>query len=225
MATSGLSDGVVVETDWYCYVGQVRTGTESPHGHGTYTCKMSSNKYEGEWKDSRMSGQGLYTWSDGRRYRGGWKDSERSGRGLMWLPRGRVFDGAWAADYPLQGTFMEHDGTLFRATFDGETGILDWGEKELVLVGRIASGRLPPPGRSGGPPPVWDGLAKLEDGTSVGGMFRGLRPYGRATVTELGGEPYMAEYDGERTIAEDPVPIRMQASHSAFMRFLRARSN
>ena len=44
MATPGVSDGVVVETDYYRYVGQVRTGTKTLHGRGTCTWKKDPNK-------------------------------------------------------------------------------------------------------------------------------------------------------------------------------------
>jgi hypothetical protein len=43
----------------------------------------------------------------------------------------------------------------------------------------------------------------------VEGLFCGLRPQGAATLVE-GGVAYAAEYDGARTIAEAPVPVRKQ---------------
>ena len=222
MATPGLSDGVVVETDKCRYVGQVRTGTKTLHGRGTCTWKNNGDKYEGEWKDNKKSGQGVYTRADGARYEGGWKDGGRSGRGVLWLPDERTYDGAWAGGYPLQGTAMEPDGALFRATFDGETDLSEgawlgflklsgWHKAQRVPAGRIVSGR-PPPGGSGGPPLEWEGRVELADGTLIEGVFRGLRPHGPATVTEPGGAAYAAEYDGERTFAEGPVPVRKQAS-------------
>jgi hypothetical protein len=216
MATPGVSDGVVVESDTWRYVGQVRTGTETRHGRGTFTWKKGpykGNKYEGEWKDDKLSGQGVYTWADGRRYEGEYKDGDRSGRGVQWLPDERTYDGAWAGDYPLQGTAMEPDGALSRATFDGETflDVSNWRKAERVPAGRIVSGR-PPPGGSGGPPLEWEGRVELGDGTLIEGVFRGLRPHGQATVTEPGGAAHAAEYDGERTFAEGPVPVRKQAS-------------
>jgi hypothetical protein len=213
MATLGVSDGVVVENDGWRYVGQVRTGTKTRHGRGTCTWKKIGGKYEGEWKDNQRSGQGVLILPDGERYEGGFKDGVRCGKGLLWILGGRAFDGAWEGAYPLQGTTMEPDGTLFRAVFDGETLLDDsnWYEAERVPAGCIVSGR-PPPGGSGRPPPEWEGQVELADGTTIEGVFRGLRPHGRATVTERGGAAYAAEYDGERTFAEGPVPVRKQAS-------------
>ena len=108
-------------------------------------------RYEGEWKDGKRSGQGVYTWADGRRYEWEWKDGWRSGRGVRWLPDERTYDGAWARDRPLQGTAMEPDGALSRATFDGETWIEDgWHKAQRVPAGRIVSGRPPARPRSSG---------------------------------------------------------------------------
>jgi hypothetical protein len=213
MATPGVSDGVVVEDDEWHYVGQVRTGTQTAHGRGTSIWKDNGDMYEGEWKDGKLSGQGVYTWADGRRYEGEYKDGDRSGRGVQWLPDERTYDGAWARNCPLQGTAMEPDGALSRATFDGEMYLnaSNWHKAQRVPAGRIVSGR-PPPGGSGGPPLEWEGRVELGDGTTIAGVFRGLRPHGLAAVTEPGGVAYAAEYDGERTFAEGPVPVRKQAS-------------
>ena len=239
MAVPRLVDGVVLEKHGWRYEGQVLAGTwwgatETQHGRGTWTWKgtLSGHKYVGEWRNDKQSGQGVYTWPDGsryegewkdgmrrgqgvctwdgRRYEGEWKDGNRSGRGVQWLPDGRVFDGAWAGGFPLQGTAMEPDGALSRAAFDGMTYIHRWEQAERIPAGRVVSGGPPPPGGKGGPPPEWLGRVELADGTAVEGAFRGLRPHGPATVTERGGAAYAAEYDGERTIAEGPVPVRKQ---------------
>ena len=30
-------------------------------------------KYEGEWKDNKKNGRGIFTWVDGKKYDGEWK--------------------------------------------------------------------------------------------------------------------------------------------------------
>ena len=171
-----------------------------------------------------QSGRGVCTWPSGARYEGEWKDDKRSGRGVHWLRGGqRVFDGEWAAGFPLRGTAMEPDGTLFRVTFDGETLLSadsldkaihgDWawiGWRNKASAGRVAAGGSPPQGGDGGPPPAWRGRVELGDGTVVVGTLHGLRLRGPATVVEPSGATYAAEYDGVRTLAEGPVPVRTQ---------------
>jgi hypothetical protein len=243
MASQGLSDNVVVETDAYTYNGQgeTRAGSTVRHGRGTCTWKgaYSGHKYEGEWKDGkrsgqgvftspdgkryegewkgdRMSGQGVHTWPDDKRYEGGLKDDKRNGRGTMWLPDGRVFDGAWADDRPLQGTAMEPDGTLFLAAFDGKAllGADTWNTAERAPAGRVASGGPPPQGGRGWPATAWKGRVERANGTAIEAEFCGLRPRGPATLVE-GGVTYAVEYDGEWTVAEGPVPVRKQVRRAA----------
>ena len=87
--------------------------------------------------------------------------------------------------------------------------------EELPAAAYSAPNLLPQSGSAVGrvaPPPVWEGRVELQDETVVEGVFCGLRPHGLAAVTEPGGAAYAAEYDGERTFAEGPVPVRKQAS-------------
>ena len=43
------------------------------HGNGIQTFS-SGNHYEGEWKDDKMDGHGMFNGVDGHRYGGGFKD-------------------------------------------------------------------------------------------------------------------------------------------------------
>ena len=56
--------------------GQSSEGTEK----GTYKY-VGRSKYEGEWKEGKLNGQGIYTWSDGEKYEGEWKEGKRHGQG------------------------------------------------------------------------------------------------------------------------------------------------
>jgi len=46
----------------------------------------SGRRYEGEWKDDKLNGQGVYTYTDGTRYEGEFKDSKYNGQGVMTYP-------------------------------------------------------------------------------------------------------------------------------------------
>ena len=147
-------------------------------------------------------------------------DDERSGRGAQWLPSGRLFEGIWSTDRPQRGTAMEPDGALTLATFNGKIFLNEetWNKGKRVPIGRVSEGGPPPPPPGSGAPPAWKGRVELDDGTAVDGEFRGLRPYGRATLMERGGATRVEEYDGERTIAEDPVPESKKASSTTHRR-------
>ena len=45
-------------------------------------------KYIGEWKDGKRSGQGTDTWPDGQKYVGGFKDGKRNWQGTYTWPGG-----------------------------------------------------------------------------------------------------------------------------------------
>ena len=48
---------------------------------------------EGEWRSGRRTGQGTYTWSDGRKYVGEWKNNINHGRATFTSVDGRKFVG------------------------------------------------------------------------------------------------------------------------------------
>ncbi len=187
------------------------TGSKVAHGYGRRIHKRTGDEYEGMWETGHMSGEGLFTSSGGHQYKGGWKDSKKCGRGVYWLPGGngkRVFDGAWADDFPITGTMLEPDGTLFLITFDGKTPFSADSLKkaERTPAGRIVSGDMPSLKHDGKHSPEWLSRVQLTDGTVVLGLFRGLRPHGPVTIIR-GEISYKAEYNGEPTIAESQVPV------------------
>ena len=50
---------------------------------------MKGEKYEGEWKNGKRTGQGTYTWSNGDKYVGEYKDEK-----------------------PWNGTYYDKDGNI-----------------------------------------------------------------------------------------------------------------
>ena len=55
-------------------------------------------KYVGEYKDDKRNGQGMLTFSDGRKYVGHFRDGKMDGHGTMTYPDGKVEDGVWKQD-------------------------------------------------------------------------------------------------------------------------------
>jgi hypothetical protein len=52
----------------------------------------------GEWHDNKITGQGMYTWSDGRKYEGEWLNNNMHGNGKYTWQDGRCFEGSYEAD-------------------------------------------------------------------------------------------------------------------------------
>lgn len=44
--------------------------------------------YEGEWKNNKMHGKGIFTWRDGRRYEGEYVNDKKEGFGIFEWPDG-----------------------------------------------------------------------------------------------------------------------------------------
>ena len=44
--------------------------------------------YEGEWKNNKMHGKGIFTWKDGRRYEGEYVNDKKEGFGIFEWPDG-----------------------------------------------------------------------------------------------------------------------------------------
>jgi S1-C subfamily serine protease len=83
------------------YVGEFRDGKRT--GQGTYTWSSSGNKYVGEFRDGKLNGQGTYTWGPksewaGDKYVGEWRDNKYNGQGTYTYANGTVKEGIWKDD-------------------------------------------------------------------------------------------------------------------------------
>eukprot|EP00931_Biecheleriopsis_adriatica_P116705 TRINITY_DN92313_c0_g1_i1.p1 TRINITY_DN92313_c0_g1~~TRINITY_DN92313_c0_g1_i1.p1 ORF type:complete len:441 (-),score=93.84 TRINITY_DN92313_c0_g1_i1:224-1546(-) len=78
-------------------------------------------RYQGAWKQGKMTGSGVYRWSDGSVYEGNFVDGQLHGHGRLTWPEGSVYDGMWHnGEMHGQGTFtcgfdkLENHGIFWR---------------------------------------------------------------------------------------------------------------
>jgi hypothetical protein len=76
-------------------MGQMKDGNFN--GKGTYYY-ANGNKYTGDWINDKMSGHGVFTWTDGDRYEGQYKDGKKNGKGKFRYANGQVKEGMWSND-------------------------------------------------------------------------------------------------------------------------------
>lgn len=55
---------------------------------------LNGNTFEGEWREDRKEGRGVYTYTTtGEKYEGEWRNGERNGKGNYYYAYGDVFNG------------------------------------------------------------------------------------------------------------------------------------
>ena len=65
------------------------------HGKGIFTWP-DGRRYEGNYKDDKKSGFGIYTWKkEGKKYEGEWQNGKQHGVGKMIFEDGTEKNGKW----------------------------------------------------------------------------------------------------------------------------------
>lgn len=58
-----------------------------------YSRWSDGRQFEGEWKDNKMHGHGVFTWPDGRKYEGSYENDKKCGYGEFFWSDGRCYKG------------------------------------------------------------------------------------------------------------------------------------
>jgi hypothetical protein len=112
------------------YVGETRSSNRS--GQGTFTW-LDGRKYVGEWRHNKINGWGTLTWPNGQKYVGEFKDDKQDGQGTLTWENGDKYVGEFKDGfYDGQGTYTFADGRT-------QSGL--WREGKLVTAN---SGFNPP---------------------------------------------------------------------------------
>ncbi len=86
------------------YIGSYKvlpSGVKVREGHGRLVHPSSDNStsgqeyYEGEWKEDKMDGRGVYHYSNGDIYDGEWKENLSHGPGKYYFTDGSRYEGEW----------------------------------------------------------------------------------------------------------------------------------
>lgn len=94
------------------------------NGYGVLTWEFDKNgeflteHYDGEMRDGRSHGRGIYTFADGGRYDGEWMDGEVHGQGIFTHPNGAGYEGGFSeGKFHGFGIRTREDGTRFEGQF------------------------------------------------------------------------------------------------------------
>ena len=78
------------------YVGEFRDNKRT--GQGTFTWN-NGDKYVGEYRDGKLTGQGTFTWADGSKDVGEWRDNLLNGYAIRYSSNGSIEkEGIWKDD-------------------------------------------------------------------------------------------------------------------------------
>jgi len=120
---NGLRDGSGInELNGYKYNGEWKE--DLLHGQGKFIFK-SGDVYEGELKDGKYNGQGKYISKDKEVYEGAWKDGEKHGLGKSIYRNGDVYVGEYKDHIRHgQGKYIWKDGDVYEGEWkdDGING-------------------------------------------------------------------------------------------------------
>jgi len=115
------------------YEGEYRDGRLSGWGVSTFA---DGARYEGEYREGKLSGPGVFTFADGGRYEGEWRDDKRNGRGIFTSTSGDRYEGEYRDGEPNgRGVFTSASGDRYEGEFrDGKAN--GWGVATLTSGAR-----------------------------------------------------------------------------------------
>ena len=91
------------------FLGEFGLGLKQ--GFGRYTYYSSGDKYEGEWQNDQLHGQGTYTYSCGEVYRGEYRSGKKHGLGMYYFEDGAVMKATWENDELVEELPLEEEDT------------------------------------------------------------------------------------------------------------------
>jgi hypothetical protein len=146
------------------YEGELRDG--KANGAGVFF-QVDGARYDGAWRDGKRDGSGVFSWGSGNRYEGEWHDDRQNGHGVLVLGDGSRYDGTWRDDKP--------DGVgAYSDAYGGYEG--EWRD-----------------GKRNG-----NGVFTATDGSRYDGAWRDDKPNGRGVSVWANGDRYDGEWRDDK---------------------------
>lgn len=97
------------------YEGEFRDGKEN--GRGVFTA-ANDDRYDGEWREGKQKGRGVWMGADGDRYDGEWRDGRKNGRGVYTKANGNRYEGEFSDGKAKgRGAFTWLNGDRYEGEF------------------------------------------------------------------------------------------------------------
>ena len=107
-----LPEQEIPELEAGCYYeGEYKDGKF--YGHGIYT-SADGSIYEGKWENGKQQGKGILLLLDGSNYDGYWREGKRQGKGTFTWTNGDRYTGEWKNDLRCgKGVYMDANGNEY----------------------------------------------------------------------------------------------------------------
>ena len=96
-------------------------GNTLPYVWKGFGDKETHPKYQGQVKDGKPNGLGIFIDRFGTMRIGNWKDGEMNGQGTETLPDGRKYVGEWKDNSKWNITFYDKDGNIIKKYVNGKS--------------------------------------------------------------------------------------------------------
>lgn len=179
------------------YTGELYYGEwsyDQMEGNGVFA--YTTGEYDGQFKNCKRFGHGIFTWEDGTTYEGTWKNDKMSGVGIVKTKEGVTFDGRFKNNKFVSGEITANNktGKYEISIIDGEVGELDATLKngdtyvgDYSIENNVISG---------------DGVMKIKGvGEYVGEFVNGKRS-GQGTFTWKDGTYYKGTWENDKMSGE-----------------------
>jgi hypothetical protein len=161
------------------------------HGQGTYYYPFG-NKYEGNWKNGTMHGKGTYTYRFGKKYTGDWDNNQKHGKGISNDGEGNVYEGEFKkGKMNGLGTYTFKSGNVYTGGFledkKNGNGIFKYINGD-TYEGEFVNGNM-----------EGKGTYKFANGNIYVGEWKDDQSHGKGEYTFKNGNSYIGEFkNGKR---------------------------
>src|SRR5476651_375922 len=171
----------------------------APAASTTTVASSNVEQYTGPYENGLRSGEGIYTWADGRKYVGTFRNGLPNGRGTYTLANGDTYAGEFRDNLWTQGTYSWRDGRRYAGPFRDNKpngfGTYTWPDGKKY-VGDWRDGHA-----------EGNGTYTWPDGRKYTGAIRDDLPNGHGTMLLADGRQQTGEFRNGDFLGAQPVEI------------------